>query len=84
MGKAAGDQMKPKVVKLPIEPRSVPEFLRELADELERDGGDNLRCAVSIVSEDGKMFRTRTRRFNLPIIEAVGVLHVSIHDLLNQ
>lgn len=84
MGKAADYPMKTNILKLPIAPKSVPEFLRAAADELERDGGENLRCLLTIVSNEKDQFRIRINRHNFPMLEAVGALQCAMNDLLNQ
>jgi hypothetical protein len=75
--------MTDNVINLPRKPQSAKEFLQMVADELETDSDTNLRVIVIAISNsaDGAYFRTRSRKYNMPILEVPGAMHFAMTDL---
>jgi len=82
VGETADHKIETNIVQLHTAPRSVPDFLRAAASELEKDAGENLRCVLVVVNDDESKFRLRLERFGITTLEAIGALHTSAHDLL--
>lgn len=65
----------------------VPEWLRAIANMVEKGGFGKVGAAVVIMREDsagndGSQFCLRTRRCNMNYVEQVGALRVMLHDML--
>lgn len=63
--------------------KSAADFLRDLADAMDR--GDEAATGVIVViyERDGSQFRTATRKHNLDFLQEVGLLQTALFDVQN-
>lgn len=81
--------MSARLVNFPKKPEGMKmwDWLRERADELERDGSTETDLAVLVTvrqAQDGCSYWLRATRFNATRLETVGALHTAAHDFNND
>jgi hypothetical protein len=65
------------------EPMKLSEWLRSLADEIEKEEDETYEATIVLTNEhtdDGKLFRLRSRRFGHNVVEAIGYMTMACHD----
>jgi hypothetical protein len=78
--------MSAKIFKLPDKPKemTISEFLRSIADDLEKEGigPDDFVVVASVryEGEDAKQMRTRVHKHNATLLETMGALALVSYD----